>query len=342
MRSIAHACLIVALAALLGTGALASSVAAQSGRARGGQNAPNGGDKESSEYRQLVQQALDEFQRGNWDEAAGLFAQAHRLSPSARTLRGMGLAAFEGRRYVDALRDLRAALESTVNPLTAEQRAEVTETVSRAEHYVVQLELTVEPSSAEVRINGAIQPDQEGPRVLTVDPGMLELRASAPGYEPEVRQVRMVSGVPQQVALRLSPLSEGSAAGISIGGRPPSGEQRRHGPPYQTLAWLSVGLSAAGGIAAIVSWRVREGAAADFNDAECMQEDEKREEVCADALARVDSAETAAIVSGIAGGAFLTAAVVFFVLDGTSGDVETATPCGAGPGDVGVSCKLRF
>jgi hypothetical protein len=329
----------VALAVLLGASALTSAVAAQSARGRGAQSA---NDKESGEYRQLVQQALDEFQRGNWDEAAGLFAQAHKLSPSARTLRGMGLAAFEGRRYVDALRDLRAALESTVNPLTADQRAEVTETVSRAEHYVVQLELTVEPSSAEVRINGAIQSDQDGPRVLVVDPGMLEIRASAPGYEAELRQVRMVSGMPQQLALRLSRIAETTAGGIAIGGGTTAKEPRRHGPPYQTLAWLGVGLAAAGGVAAIVSWRVREGAAADFNDAECMKVDEKREEVCADALARVDSAETATIVSAIAGGVFFTAGVVFFVLDGTSGDTETASPCGAGPGDLGVSCRLKF
>jgi hypothetical protein len=329
----------VALGVPFGTSLRASPAAAQTARDRGQANAPN--PNESSEYRQLVQQALDEFQRGNWDEAAGLFSQAHKLSPSARTLRGMGLAAFEGRRYVDALRDLRAALDSTVNPLTAEQRAEVTDTVSRAEHYVVKLELTVEPSSAELRINGAIQPDQEGTRVLVVDPGMLELRASAPGYEVEVRQLRMVSGIPQQVALRLSPVEQGNTGDITIG--PGGSDQRPRKAPFQTLAWLGVGLSAAGGIAAIVSWRVREGAAEDFNDAECMASDATREEVCSDALARVDSAETAAIVSGIAGGAFLTAAVVFFVLDGTS-DTETATapPCGAGPGDVGVSCRLRF
>jgi hypothetical protein len=333
--------LIAGLSALLVPGVLTGSAAAQAGRARGAADS----GRESAEYRQLVQQALDEFQRGNWDEAAGLFSQAHKLSPSARTLRGMGLAAFEGRRYVDALRDLRAALESTVNPLTAEQRAEVTDTVSRAEHYVVPLELTVEPSSAEVRINGAIQPDQEGPRQLVVDPGMLEVRASAPGYDVELRQLRMVSGTPQQVLLRLSPIAQPNAAGINIGGGGPTTSEARRGPPYQTLAWLSMGLTVAGGVAAIVSWRVREGAAADFNKAECKKVDETREQVCADALARVESAETATVVSAIAGGAFLSAAVVFFVLDGTSSSTETAKaapPCGAGPGDLGVSCQLKF
>jgi hypothetical protein len=52
------------------------------------------------------------------------------------------------------------------------------------------------------------------------------------------------------------------------------------------------------------------------------------------------------VVSAIAGGAFLSAAVVFFVLDGTSGggsETATAAPaCGAGPGDLGIACQLKF
>jgi hypothetical protein len=332
---------LLGLFSLLGALLLASGAAAQGrGRASGGQDDP----QQSAEYRRLVQQALDEFQRGNWDEAAGLFAQAHKLSPSARTLRGMGLAAFEGRRYVDALRDLRAALESTVNPLTAEQRAEVTETVSRAEHYVAQLELTVEPSDAEVTVNGAVVPAQAGgARLMVVDPGVLEVRASAPGYDPELRQLRMVSGVRQQVALQLSRVGEGkAAANVPLDGPAPVA-RRRSGPPFQIFAWLSVGLAGAAGIATVVAWQVREGAAKDFNNRKCKTAELAMDGECSDLASRVDSAETAEIVSGVAAGVFLTTGVVFFLLDSSQdGSAEAATACGAGPGDLGVACRLRF
>lgn len=340
MKSIAHACLLGAafcvVSGVLGTSRLCvSSAAAQRGREQAGEQSP--------EYRRLVQQALDEFQRGNWDEAAGLFAQAHTLSPSARTLRGMGLAAFEGRRYVDALRDLRAALESTVNPLTAEQRAEVSETVSRAEHYVAQLELSVTPADAEVRVNGVVVPDQGGTRALVVDPGLIEVRASAPGYEPEARELRMVSGARQTVAVQLARIGEGKTSSTLVGpSTPPPRETRRSGPPFGTLAWLSVGLAGAGGVAAVVAWQVREGAADEFNDAKCREDGVAASEVCADSLARVNSAETGIIVSAVAGGAFLAAGVVFFLLDSDQNSVEAAQSCGAGPGDLGLSCRLKF
>jgi hypothetical protein len=308
------------------------------------QRAEQGKGNESAEYRQLVQQALDEFSRGNWDEAAGLFAQAHKLSPSARTLRGMGLAAFEGRRYVDALQNLRAALDSTVNPLTAQQRAEVTETLSRAEHYVATLELTADPSDAEVRVNGNVVPEQDGKRALMVDPGEVEVRATAPGYEPEVQQVRLVSGARQQVALRLSPVQAASAANNPLvgGGSEPKPVDRHPGPPFKLLGWLGVGLAGAGVATAIISWRVREDAADFFNKNKCGSSAKKGEQGCRDAENRTHTGDTVILIGGIGAGVFLAAGVTFLVLDATRDESSTAQACAAGPGDLGLSCQLRF
>src|SRR5262245_2196729 len=95
-----------------------------------------GGSSEDAEYRQVVEEALAEFNRGNWEEAAALFERAHRLNPSARTLRGMGLTAYEARRYVDATRHLSEALTETRRPLTPAQREEVTQTLDRARRFI--------------------------------------------------------------------------------------------------------------------------------------------------------------------------------------------------------------
>lgn len=296
----------------------------------------------SAEYRQLVQQALDEFQRGNWDEAAGLFAQAHRLSPSARTLRGMGLSAFEGRRYVAALEHLRAALLSQVNPLTDKQRQEVQDTISRAEHYVAKLQLTVVPESAEVWVNGETIPASGGERLILLDPGLVEIRASSPGHQLALRQLRMVSGAHQHLELRLAPAS---AAPVAATSTPPEARAGGGSFPYSTLGWLSVGLAGASGVGSVVAWRVREGAAKDYNAKQCRNSGamDERSSDCDGLENQVSSAETAIVITAISAGVFIGTAVLFFVLDGTQGDEGgRARACTGGPGDLGIACGFTF
>ena len=50
---------------------------------QGGQSTASG---ESSDYRALIEEALQEFSHGNWEEAGALFARAHAVEPSARHL----------------------------------------------------------------------------------------------------------------------------------------------------------------------------------------------------------------------------------------------------------------
>jgi hypothetical protein len=290
----------------------------------------------SNEYRQLVQQALDEFERGNWDEAAGLFQQAHQVSPSARTLRGMGLSAFEGRRYVAALEHLRAALLSTANPLTDKQRSEVEETVSRAEKYIAKLQLTVTPESAEVFVNGEPVPNSGGERLVILDPGLVEIRATSPGHQLALRQLRMVSGAHQHLELRLAPASATSAQAKA--------DRGNGGFPYSTFGWLSVGLAGASGIGSLVAWQAREGAAKDFNRKNCRDEAVlMADKGSCDSLSnQVSSADTAIVITAVTAGVFVGAAVVFFVLDGTQGKGDSASTCAAGPGELGVQCGFKF
>lgn len=294
----------------------------------------------SNEYRQLVQQALDEFERGNWDEAAGLFQQAHQISPNARTLRGMGLAAFEGRRYVASIESLRAALASTVNPLTDKQRAEVEETIARAEKYVARLQLTVTPESAEVWVNGEAVPGNGGDRIVILDPGLIEVRASSPGHQLALRQLRMVSGAQQHLELRLAPSSAAAVDGKA--------DTARNGSfPYATFGWLSVGLAGASAIGSLVAWQSRESAAKDYNGKDCGSDSMTMANAssCDDLSDQVSSAETAIVITAVGAGVFVGAAVLFFVLDGTQGssdEAPAAQACTGGPGDIGVQCSLHF
>ena len=72
---------------------------------------------------------------GNWNEAFALFEAAHALQPNARTLRGMGITLYENRRYVEATRQLRAALADKRNPLTDELRRSTQEVLTRSEQF---------------------------------------------------------------------------------------------------------------------------------------------------------------------------------------------------------------
>lgn len=87
-------------------------------------------------YRGLVESAVGESGEGRWAEARALFRQAHALYPNARTLRGIGMSSFEVRDYAECIRMLSASLTHPVNPLTEEQRVQVTELLARARTFV--------------------------------------------------------------------------------------------------------------------------------------------------------------------------------------------------------------
>lgn len=324
----------LAVALVLAWLASASSVALAQSDADGG-----------PEYRKLVEQALDEFQRGNWDEAGALFEQANRIHPNARTLRGMGFAAFESRRYVAALTSLRAALTSTVNPLTPEQRDEVRAAITRAEHYVAQLEITVVPDSAEVIVNDAVVASVDGRRLQQLDPGEVQVRASAPGYEPAARTLRLTSGAQERLELRLTPVSESTTATptASTAATSPASANTGSGPHFGVWKWVVLG---AGGLALIggaVSHVQREVSIGHYND----------DDACGDAHATatqkhhcqgfkddVDSATTRMTIGYAVGGVLAATAVVLFVLEGDGSSEHATRSCAIGLAS--ARCAFRF
>lgn len=78
-----------------------------------------------SEYKEVAGRAIREFEAENFVEARRLFERAHELWPSARTLRTLGMTAFDLKRYPEALSELQAALEDPRRPLVEPQREQV-------------------------------------------------------------------------------------------------------------------------------------------------------------------------------------------------------------------------
>jgi hypothetical protein len=139
-------------------------------------------DGESPAYRKTIKDGVTEYEAHRFEEARSLFRRAHQLSPSARTFRGMGMAAFELRDYVSAMRNLSGALRETRKPLSEEQRKHAQELMERSSLFVDVYTIKVTPRNARVIVDGHA-PELEPDGSLLFAFGHHSIEISAPGME---------------------------------------------------------------------------------------------------------------------------------------------------------------
>jgi hypothetical protein len=291
-------------------------------------------EEEEKAYQQAIGQAVQEFAAGRWEEARALFKRAHQIEPNARTLRGMGMAAFELRMYVAALRELEAALRDERKPLTSEQRTQAQTLVDQSNAFVGRYQLILEPEGARPYVDA--QPVQfEMGGIVLLDVGDHELRVIAEGYRPFTQQLRVDGG--QNLVLRIklepetaAPAAPAAKATSDTGTAPP--------PPrdgtLHTIAWITLAGAGAFAIGAGVFWVVGEGQYSDLQQT-C-------EPVCSDAQIADSGVETSDLLTnvflGLAVASGATSAVLF-VLDagGASGSESESARVEVGPGSLRVS-----
>lgn len=139
-------------------------------------------DNESPAYRKTIKEGVAEYEAHRFDEARSLFRRAHQISPNARTFRGMGMAAFELRDYVSAVRSLSAALLDTRKPLSEEQRKQTQELLDRSGLFVDIYSIKVTPRHARMTVDGhAPELEQDGSLLFAF--GRHSIEISAPGME---------------------------------------------------------------------------------------------------------------------------------------------------------------
>lgn len=313
-------------------------------------------------YGALVQEAVEEFNRGHWEEAGALFKRAHALRPNARTLRGIGLSAFESRRYVDTVQHLTQALSTTANPLTRKQREEVQRTLQKAERLVSKLRLRLHPPEARVTVDGSpIELDAEE---TLLDPGAHELAISAPAHRLQTHRVQMRAGEQVELEIALEPAPESQPSGQPATGATAwsapglSRERTASGDPalvasdssdadteFQVWKWLAAGTAASAAAVGIAAVVIRGSALERWNDdAFCLQGGRTREANCGADFDNAQTATTVAIVSLSAAGALTVTAIALFVLDSPSaGAADSALRlCGPGPSAASLTCSVRF
>lgn len=293
------------------------------------------------DYRQTIEDAVEEFADGHWEEARALFKRAHALQPNARTLRGMGMADFELRLYVQAIGELNAALADTRKPLDDAMRASVQTLIDKAGKFVGRLRVQVEPAEATLRADGKeLVADSDGSYLLDVGPHTIG--ASALNFKPSNLRVNVEGGTEQSVRVELEPLIAGSTGVPAIDPNapkpaplvqpappPPSPPQPTSAPApaapppttdtssLGTFAWVAVAGAASFGIASGVFWAVGGG---QYDDAKA-----RCETTCdPDALSSVQTSDTLTnVFLGLALASGVTAGVLF-ALDAGDASAEHA------------------
>ena len=175
--------------------------------------APAAAQGDPQRYQTAIQNALSEFQSGRFEEARAFFRQAHREIPNPRTLRGIGMASYELRDYVDAYRALSRALSfgPSDRDLTPEHRASASQLLERTRMLIGTVEV---PPQARVRVDGEDYLVEPGSHVV-VSLGEHRIAVLLPDGRQGMQQVQVIGG---ETIAWSAPLVPGGRAGCGCTG----------------------------------------------------------------------------------------------------------------------------
>jgi tetratricopeptide (TPR) repeat protein len=246
--------LLVQLLAALTFTAFAHRVSAQSSASASKRGASTQAEAPPG-YEETVQLALHEFELENYAEARAGFLRAHKLYPNARTLRALGLVAYELKNYVTSVDYLAQALASHERALTGDQRDEVETLLDRARGYVGRYRVSLRPTEARLYLDGELL-SPPVPQVLALSVGDHLIEAQADGYRPLRRSVEVAGGAEEPLNLVLVPLSVEQPAPVSSEDAPSRSETSWARKKW--WLWTTLGLVVAGGVATGLVFGLRE------------------------------------------------------------------------------------
>ncbi len=210
-----------------------------------------------AEYDRAIDMGIVEHNAGRFAEARTQYMRAHELSPSARTLRALGMVEFELRNYGESVNYLEQALASEEKALDPSLRKQTEDLLSRARAYVGEVHVAVDPDTAMVMVDGVtVASGPEASFTLVVGDHELEFRAH--GRLPEKRAIRIRGGDQTRLRVVLTHPGDDDAGAV------PAAALRSEREPFVRKWWLwtAVGVVAAGaavGIALAVRRDERDG-----------------------------------------------------------------------------------
>jgi hypothetical protein len=203
---------------------------------------------EKVQSRALIDDAVAEYDAHHFEEARALFRRAHQLAPSARTWRGIGMAAFELRDYVKSLRALEASLVDWRSPLTGAERDEVQALAARARVFVGHFVIHLSPKEAVLRVDDAPTTLDDGD-ILMLESGRHVLTALGDDRRTETREINVVGGERREISITLPPMPRPE---IELG----NGPRADVAAPSGAAWWFAgAGALAAGAVGGVLWWR---------------------------------------------------------------------------------------
>jgi hypothetical protein len=299
------------------------------------------------EYTKLVSDAVAAFEAGQYRESREMLARAHQLRPNARTLRGMGLAAFEEGHYAIAVTDLEGALAETRQPMSAAQRQEVEKLRAEAASLTARYDVHGMPAGGQLRVddrdpvwdsNGLLLLDQGG-HTLTLRLGTGDVQSWSLQAEGG-RTSDLDLAPPPPAAVATVPRASPVEALV------PVPEPAREGTPTgipNLVAYAALAGAAVTGSLAIWQWQTREAEVEDWNSNACLRRGRTRAANCGEHQDAYQSAEAWAWVAGGATVALAAGAVTLLLLNRQA---EEQRPMAAGPscapGLATFGCRIDF
>jgi hypothetical protein len=306
--------------------------------------------RNDASYEEVTSQALRAFEAGRAQEARTLFERAHALRPSARTWRVLALTALALDRYTTARVELANALNNAVDPLTAQQRDELTGWQAWMAENLATVQLHPSPATSAIEVDK--EPVAAGVTELWLTEGAHTLRAEAPGFQPFSETLRVSPGERRELTVRLLPLpaaTVASAQEVAARTAPPIIPRPRaadapEGSVLRTVAYVA-GALGVGALAAGVALGVAAGGKNAEIDKLCPNLD-----ACArDARAPVEELQrearplvVAANVSYVVGAAALGTGVVLWFVSQPNEQRSAELSVHATPVAVGLRLQGRY
>ena len=201
---------------------------------------------ETQAYRSLINDAVAEYDAKHFAEARALFRRAHELEPSARTWRGIGMAAFELRDYVKSLRALEASLVDSRLPLSNAERDEVQALADQARVFVGHFAIRLSPKDAVLNVDHTPTTLDDGD-ILLLEFGHHVLTAVAPDRRSETREINVAGGERREISINLPPLPRPPTSISPAARRARRNRQDRPGGSAAPACWPQERLPACSG-----------------------------------------------------------------------------------------------
>jgi len=308
-------------------------------------------DEDSTPVSVLIGDAVAEYDAGHFQEARALFRQAHEKSPTARTLRGIGMCSFELRDYVEAARALGASLRDQRRPLTSEQKKHAEALLARAHTFIGRYTVHVKPANASLFVDGhpaELEPD--GIMLLPFGRHQLSLRCASCSPAEKEEDLEVAGGEHKEIQLALAeapptPPGSGDAAGgggagagnlAGGGGAQPGGEHDTSAAGHAHLWFMGGAVAAALGAGGSALWWHDQQHQLDL----CAQAGDRCN---SDSKSTVEGRRNIALGATIGlGAAAVASGIVAALLWPHAADQPAPATAICVPGDRMVTCAIRF